>query len=323
MNNNIQENPFQMNNQIWMNMMNNNNLNNNMFNFNPNFMNNMNQMPNQINPLMNMNKMNMNEQMIIMNLNQRIIELENIIKKKDIQIAKLKEKLAKSNSFDYIYSPNMDELDDEDESKVYKDLELIIRFNPPEKSKDKFVFHEYCNFNERIKSIKKRLFKKISEKFNVKLHHLKIVFNCYELRDELKASEAGLTNGSNIFIIDTSNIRGAGNDNKLDKKNEYNENNTIDNSEDKIRLTLKTMNGNAIYIFANKEVPIGIVLIYYFLKSEKLYELIDFINGNKQFVFVFNASPLNIKDRKSLKEIFGNTKDPLILVNDIHNLIGG
>ena len=152
---------------------------------------------------------------------------------------------------------------------------------------------------------------------------MKIVFNCYELRDELKASEAGLTNGSNIFIIDTSNIRGAGNDNKLDKKNEYNENNTIDNSEDKIRLTLKTMNGNAICIFANKEVPIGIVLIYYFLKSEKLYELIDFINGNKQFVFVFNASPLNIKDRRSLKEIFGNTKDPLILVNDIHNLIGG
>lgn len=152
---------------------------------------------------------------------------------------------------------------------------------------------------------------------------MKIVFNCYELRDELKASEAGLTNGSNIFIIDTSNIRGAGNDNKLDKKNEYNENNTIDNSEDKIRLTLKTMNGNAICIFANKEVPIGIVLIYYFLKSEKLYELIDFINGSIQFVFVFNASLLNIKDRRSLKEIFGNTKDPLILVNDIHNLIGG
>ena len=84
------ENPFQMNNQIWMNMMNNN------FNFNmnnPNFMNNMNQIPNQINPLMNMN---MIEQMNYFNLNKRIIELENIIKKKDKQIAKLKEKLAKT-----------------------------------------------------------------------------------------------------------------------------------------------------------------------------------------------------------------------------------
>ncbi len=90
------ENPFQMNNQIWMNMMNNN------FNFNmnnPNFINNMNQIPNQINPLMNMN---MIEQMNYFNLNKRIIELENIIKKKDKQIAKLKEKLAKSTSFDYI-----------------------------------------------------------------------------------------------------------------------------------------------------------------------------------------------------------------------------
>ena len=84
------ENPFQMNNQIWMNMMNNN------FNFNmnnPNFINNMNQIPNQINPLMNMN---MIEQMNYFNLNKRIIELENIIKKKDKQIAKLKEKLAKT-----------------------------------------------------------------------------------------------------------------------------------------------------------------------------------------------------------------------------------
>ena len=270
-----------------------------------------------------MNMMNMNEQIIIMNLNQRIIELENIIKKKDIQIAKLKEKLSKSNSFDYIYSPNMDELDEEDESKVYKDLELIIRFGQIEKSKDKFMFKEYCNLDERIKSIKKRLFKKISEKFNVKFHHLKFLYNCHQLSDELKPSEEGLTNGSNIFIIDTSNIRGAGNDNKLDKKNEYNENNTIDNSEDKIRLTLKPMYGDAISIFANKEVPIGIVLIYYFLKNEKLYELIDFINGSKQIFFIFNASPLNIKDRRSLKEIFGNTKDPIILVNNIHNLIGG
>ena len=68
----------------------------------------------------------MNEQMNIVNLNQRIKELENIIKQKDIQISKLKEKLAKMNSFDYIYSPNNEEIDD-DESKVYKDLELIIR----------------------------------------------------------------------------------------------------------------------------------------------------------------------------------------------------
>ena len=133
------ENPFQMNNQIWMNMMNNN------FNFNmnnPNFMNNMNQIPNQINPLMNMN---MIEQMNYFNLNKRIIELENIIKKKDKQIAKLKEKLDKSTSFDYIYSPNRDETDDEDEDeyKVYKDLELIISYIPPEKSDDKFIFREY------------------------------------------------------------------------------------------------------------------------------------------------------------------------------------
>ena len=91
--------------------------------------------------------MNMNEEMNIVNLKQRIIELENIIKKKDIQIAKLKEKLAKCNSFDYIYSQNREEIDDDDESKVYKHIELIIRYNPSEKPDDKFVFIENCNFN--------------------------------------------------------------------------------------------------------------------------------------------------------------------------------
>ena len=143
--------------------------------------------------------MNMNEQMNIANLTQRIKELENIIKQKDIQIAKLKEKLSKMNSFDYIYSPNKEDIDEDDEeSKVYKDLELIIRYNPSEKPDDKFVFTEYCNFNEEIRRIQKRLFKKISEKYNsIQLKNLKLEYNSYNISDQLHVSESGLFNRSN------------------------------------------------------------------------------------------------------------------------------
>jgi len=252
--------------------------------------------------------MKLNEQMNIVNLNQRIKELEDIIKQKDIQIAKLKEKLSKMNSFDYIYSPNQLEIDDDDESKIHKDLELIIRYNPSEKPDDKFVFTEYFNFNEKIRSIKKRLFKKISEKYNnVQLKNLKFVYNTSNLNDRLTAIESGLINRSNIFILDNKDIKETGKDN-----------------EEKIGLTFKTTQGISKFLFANREIPIGIVLIYYFLITEKLNELIDFINGNKRISFVFNASFLNIKDKRSLEEVFGNKiKNPIILVNDMNALIGG
>ena len=314
-----------MNNQNWMNMMNNNNfnnINNNMLNFNPNLMNNnMNQMPNQINPLINMNMMNINEQMTIFNLNQRIIELENIIKKKDMKIAKLKEKLNRRISFDdYIFFPNInesdDEDDDEDENKVFKNLELNIIYNPPEQPNNKFEFKEFCNLDERIKSIKRRLFEKISKKFKVKFRKLQFMFNYYPLKDNLLVSESGLTNGSNIMIINSGNIRGAGDNNENNKL-------TKDDSEDKICLTFQRVDGYRISIYAYRDIPIGIVLIYYFLRDDKFYELLDFINGSKNIAFLFNGLLLNIKDHRSIGEFFGIVENPKIIVNDTSNLIGG
>ena len=314
-----------MNNQNWMNMMNNNNfnnINNNMLNFNPNLMNNnMNQMPNQINPLINMNMMNMNEQMIIFNLNQRIIELENIIKKKDIKIAKLREKLNRRISFDdYIFFPNINESDDQDdddddENKVFKNLELNITYNQ-QRQPNKFEFKEYCESNERIKSIKRRLFEKISKKFKVKFRKLKFLFNCFPLNDHLTSLESGLTNGSNIMIINSGNIRGAGDNNENNKL-------TKDDSEDKIYLTFQRVDGYRISFYAYRDIPIGIVLIYYFLRDDKFYELLDFINGGNRFAFIFNGCLLNIKDHRSIGEFFGIVKNPKIVVNDTSNLIGG
>ena len=278
-------------------------------------------MPNQINPLINMNMMNMNEQMTIFNLNQRIIELENIIKKKDMKIAKLKEKLNRRISFDdYIFFPNINELDDEDddedENKVFKNLELNIIYNPPEQPNNKFEFKEFCNLDERIKSIKRRLFEKISKKFKVKFRKLQFLFNCYPLKDNLLVSESGLTNGSNIMIINSGNIRGAGDNNENNKL-------TKDDSEDKICLTFQTVLGYRISIYAYRDIPIGIVLIYYFLRDDKFYELLDFISGGNRFAFIFNGCLLNIKDHRSVGEIFGIIKNPKIIVNDTSNLIGG
>ena len=152
------------------------------------------------------------------------------------------------------------------------------------------------------------MFKKISEKYNnVQLKNLKFVYNSYNLNDKLTATESGLFNKSNIFILD---------DNKI--KDEVKDN------EEKIGLTFRAMHGNSNFIFANREIPVGIVLIYYFLITEKLNELIDLINGNNNISFLFNASLLNIKDKRTVGEVFGNIiKNPIIMVNDINGLIGG
>ena len=215
------------------------------------------------------------------------------------------------NSLDYIYSPNRGEIDDDenDDSKVYKDFELFIRYNPQEKPDDKFVLTECCNRYEKIRSIKKRIFKKISEKYNnIRLKNLKFVYNSYNLNDKLTAVESGLINRSNIIILNNNNIKEADNDN-----------------EEKIGLTFKTISGKTEYIMANRDIPIGIVLIYFLLITEKLDELIDLINGNnKNINFMFNLSLLNIKDKKTVEEVFGNEiKNPKILVNEMDNLIGG
>ena len=153
------------------------------------------------------------------------------------------------------------------------------------------------------------MFKKISEKYNnVQLKNLKFVYNSYNLNDKLTSAESGLFNKSNIFILE---------DNKIKEE--------VKDNEEKIGLTFRAMQGNSNFIFANREIPVGIVLIYYFLITEKLNELIDLINGNKNTIsFIFNASLLNIKDKRTVGEVFGNIiKNPIIMVNDINGLIGG
>ena len=71
---------------------------------------------------------------------------------------------------------------------------------------------------------------------------MQFLFNCYPLKDNLLVSESGLTNGSNIMIINSGNIRGAGDNNE-------NNNLTKDDSEDKICLTFQRVDGYRISFF--------------------------------------------------------------------------
>ena len=111
--------------------------------------------------------------------------------------------------------------------------------------------------------------------------------------------------------------------NILIKKNEVDENSTIEDNEVKIGLTFMTTVGTSLNIFVSRDIPIGIVLIYYFLITGKFNEFIDLINGNDKISFIYKSCTLNIKNGKNVEEVFGNEKNSKIIVNEANILIGG
>ena len=131
---------------------------------------------------------------------------------------------------------------------------------------------------------------------------MKFIFNSHQIQNDLTVAEIGLTHKANITIIKDDNE---------------------DDNEAKISLTFSSLEGIIYNIIVYKRIPIGIVLIIYLLRRQKLYQLIDLINGENNIAFIFNAFPLKVKDKRKVGEIFGNIKNPNILVSDMHNLKGG
>ena len=174
-------------NQFGMNMMNNiNNLNLN---------NNMNQIQNQINSSMNMynpfynqiNYMPFNQMGINNNFTnpyQRIIELENIIKEKDLEIENLKKKLR--NFFDLENIPCFNETDF---------TQLNFTFIPSENPQNVIEFQKF--FNKKKKFIKAKRW--VAKKLNKNLNDL--YFECNNWDSYLIDDNAIIHNYSNSNIL--------------------------------------------------------------------------------------------------------------------------
>ena len=46
------------------------------------------------------------------------------------------------------------------------------------------------------------------------------------------------------------------------------------------------------------------------------------MEGGNKIVFLYNANPLKINDTTKVKDVFGNSSNPIITVNDVDNMIG-
>jgi hypothetical protein len=318
MNNGIFGNQNPMN-QMGINMI--GNFNNNMNNHNlMNNMNNIYPVQNQINPLMyfnNMNNgMNQNNSQIpnqmnfnYLNLYQRIIELENIIREKDKEIEKLKKQIENEISndmVDFLQKHNESIPSNKDAS-----LEINFKFIPSENTDNEIIIKETCNLNEQFIEVKKRISKKLDKKVN----KLQFTFKNMLIFDKLKIIQMDLCNNDTVMVIEKKNV--------VITQNEEEEEEGNEEGDRKINLIFTTTQGISLNIITSKKYPIGQVLTFYLFRMRKLKVITDLMNGKEGICFLFNSIRLTVRDKKTVGHIFEGISNPKIIVNDVDNMIGG
>ena len=260
----------------------------------------MNQMG-MMNPMgngMGFNPMNINDQIaqniknIIQPYENKIKELEEIIRQKDFEITVLKQKLNISNNNNMMMNPMM------------MNMNMNMRnINPMEMN----MMNQMNNINQYIK-------KEIDIYLNLE-NDEQIYVRCHE---DDKASI--LLQKSNFNKGALSYRYGIINEDLTIKDivNAYD--NNIDITTDVYSITFNTTQGEKTVIPLDGNCPVGIAIIYYCLKFKK--RCVSGLKG-KKISFLFNAVLLRYEDLTPIKEIFQKISNPRVVVNSIENLIGG
>ena len=144
--------------------------------------------------------------------------------------------------------------------------------------------------------------KKISEQLNKNLKDLKFFFLgdlIKELKPQLTLAENGIYDNSVIEVRERS-------ENELENK-------LIDNIsyEEKTKFGFLNLvfvsnnpTGNKCNIVLNENIPIGIALILYLIKSGRERDLFDIIQNKSNIYFLFNSQKISITDKTRIKNFF-------------------
>ena len=252
---------------------------NNMFNINQMGMNNM------LNPMMGMNNqqnqmngifMNQMAQNTIQIYENKIRELEEIIKQKDFEINILKQNLnniISNNNIMNMMPSNlmMGNMDKKIEDKKRKFYLTII-------SEDKYEY-VYCFSDDKASILKEKY--NLNEKF--------LSFNYKIIDYNLTIKENGINNGSSIYVVDNC------------------QNIIFENSQN-IKIPI-TLSGDCPIGFALIYYYIMIGRIN-FIMSMIFNEKVE----NEELNFVFNGETIQYKDKTPIKQIFSNHPYPLVTI---------
>ena len=270
--------------KINLNMIN-NMLINNMYNNNSiNGMNNMGM--NQIGINNQQNLMNaQNMQTIIQRYENKIKELEVIIRQKNFEISVLKQKLNnnKSNSMNMnnpmnIMNNNPMNMNNQmNMMNMMNPLNMMVpNFEPRLYLKVKFDNNEYdivCSPKDKVSILR--------EKIKVDIGDRGFIFNFKEL-DKESFEENGIINRETIEIKSVINL-------------------------------FFQFNGKKYSLILSRDCPFNIAISYFFIKLNNPFVLQKAINNIDEFGFNYNTNRLNTKDQSPLDQIF-KLKYPVITV---------
>ena len=222
---------------------------------------------------------------IIQPYENKISQLEEIIKQKDFEITVLKQKLnnnTNNNNFmnmNQMMNMNMDPM-----------MNMNMNMGP---IMDNLSFEKKeqitLNVKNSITNIKCFKNEKLS---SLKAINLNITYNYKLLSEEKTLEENGIIDGSTINI--TNQI---------------------------YRLSFSPTNGIKSFFALDGECPLEQAIIFYCnqFTDNNIYQRV--LNG--QIDFIYNAMKLNIHDKTPIKSIFFISMNPNIVVNDSNNIIGG
>ena len=320
-----------------------------MFNNNNNLLGNMN-----FNMNMNINPMGMNNQLmpnlpmdysamrikaIIEPYENKIIELEKIIKQKDFEITLLKEKLNDFtnnkmmmnmqnnmnimnpimmnnngnfiNNFNFNMANNSINMDlnllNNDNNILLKDW--IINFDYKGKN-----YTEQCNVEEKTESV----FKRFCDKYGIKLTSHKFIFNSLPLSKQLTLSENGILNDSKILIMEKERVES--DDDSFYCYSDKECENGCECEGIRYNVMFKHSNGLGKTINIGKEHSIGL-LIKSYLRMIPTNEFSLLYNSSLWGFFNYSFD-CRIDGKKKVKDIFSNNINPIVVVNNIKNLTG-
>ena len=262
--------------KINLNMINNMMINNMYNNNSINGMNNMGMNPIGINNQQNlMNGQNM--QTIIQRYENKIKELEVIIRQKDFEISVLKQKLNnnKSNSMNMnnpmnIMNNNPMNMNNQmNMMNMMNPLNMMVpNFEPRLYLKVKFDNNEYdivCSPKDKVSILR--------EKIKVDIGDRGFIFNFKVLDEELSFEENGIIYDKIIEIKPVINL-------------------------------FFQFNGKKYSLILSRDCPFNIAISYFFIKLNDPFVLQKAINNIDEFGFNYNTNRLNTKDQSPLAQIF-------------------
>ena len=259
-------------------------MNNMMFNFNQMGMNNQ---QNQVNGMM-MNENAQNFGNIIQSYENKIKELEEIIKQKDFEIIFLKQKFNNINySNNYNMNPMMINMNMNQMNLMMGNMNQQI-IDKGSKMSLTIISGNKKEFIECFENDKASI---LYEKSNQTGGSL--TFNYKIIDYDLTIKENGICDNSLVYV-----------------------NHNIKNIVFK-NYTTGIMNS----ITLSDDCPIGIALIHYYLKLGRINYIMTIINGGKpESIISFCNMKLEIEDKTPIKEIFKSNDNPhvkVILLNDL------